>query len=207
MAIARSEMEDFVRPRDIELVQWFEDLELKLTGPPTAQRVHVAPPPPVTLHGDPDRISQAVLNLVDNARSHTPADTTIWISATVTDDAVAIAVTDDGPGIPEAIREEAFRPFVRAGETPSSTGLGLSVVAAVAAAHGGEVTLLTGEDGTRIELRLPWAPDEGPLVDELVDDAPLHAADDLPHPGSDHTREPRAEDADDPTIRIPRPNR
>lgn len=195
MAIARSEMEDFARPRDIELVQWFEDLELKLTGPSTGQRVHVAPPPPVTLRADPDRISQAVLNLVDNARSHTPEDTTIRIRAELTDDEVVIAVTDDGPGIPEAIRDEVFRPFVRAGEAPSSTGLGLSVVAAVAAAHGGEVTLQTGEDGTRIALHLPWTPDAEPGTGEPGDGLP-----------PDATQELDIDDAARPTTRVPRPN-
>ncbi len=182
MAIARSDMPDFVRPRPIDLVQWFEDLELKLTGPAAGQRVHVAPPPPVTLHADPDRISQAVLNLVNNARVHTPADTTIRVSAVVTDDQVAIAVTDDGPGIPEEIRDEVFGPFVRAGETPSSSGLGLSVVAAVAEAHGGDVWLRTGADGTRIELRLPWQPDtsddhdliaEAPTETLVIHDSPV----------------------------------
>lgn len=176
MAIARSDMENFIRPRDIELVQWFEDLELKLTGLSQSTRVHIAPPPPTMLHADPDRLSQAVLNLITNAQVHTPDGTTIRVSATIIADQVVIAVTDDGPGIPEEIREQVFRPFVRASETPTSTGLGLSVVAAVARAHGGSTRLHTGADGTRIELRIPHAtgttgdPD---LTDEEPDDPPI----------------------------------
>lgn len=158
MAIARSDMEDFVRPRELELVQWFEDLELRLTGAPNSRHVRIEPPPPIMIRVDPDRLSQAVLNLVTNASIHTPQGTEVRVSAEVLDDEVAIAVSDDGPGIPEEIRDEVFRPFVRAGEAPNSTGLGLSVVAAVAEAHGGRVDLTTSAEGTRIELRLPWTP-------------------------------------------------
>lgn len=173
MAIARSDMDNFIRPRDIEMVQWFEDLELKLTGLSETDRVHIAPPPPIMLHADPDRLSQAVLNLISNAQVHTPDGTTIRVSARVADEQVVIAVTDDGPGIPEEIREQVFRPFVRAGETPTSTGLGLSVVAAVARAHGGGTRLHTGAHGTRIELRIPHlagAADEPDPADDDVDD-------------------------------------
>jgi two-component system, OmpR family, sensor kinase len=119
MAIARSEMEDFVRPRPLELVQWFEELELKLAGLPAGPTVRILPPPPITVDVDPDRLAQAVLNLVNNAQVHTPPDTRIEVRAVAGTDHVAIEVADDGPGIPEAIREQVFDPFVR-GDTPGS---------------------------------------------------------------------------------------
>jgi two-component system, OmpR family, sensor kinase len=157
MAIARSEMEDFVRPRPLELVQWFEELELKLAGlPARGPTVRIQPPPPITVDVDPDRLAQAVLNLVNNAQVHTPPETQIEVRAVAGTDHVAIEVADNGPGVPAAIREQVFDPFVR-GDTPGSTGLGLAVAQAVVHAHGGAIDLDTGPHGTRIRLSLPWS--------------------------------------------------
>jgi two-component system, OmpR family, sensor kinase len=174
MAIARSEMEGFVRPRDLELVAFFEDLEVKLAGL-KVPGVRIQPPPPVTLQADPDRLAQAVLNLVSNAHLHTPVGTRIDVRATEippTPDRggeVVIEVADDGPGIPESIRDDVFAPFVRASAAPTSTGLGLAVVRAVVDAHGGEIELHTDVDGTRFALRLPHA---GAPAGELSPPAP-----------------------------------
>ena len=107
------------------------------------------------MHVDLDRVLQAVLNLVVNARRHTPAGTHV----TVRVGAVRIArgavldvrVADDGPGIPDALRARVFEPFARGGR--GSTGLGLSVVRAVAAAHGGGVDLGSGPAGTTVRVR------------------------------------------------------
>jgi two-component system, OmpR family, sensor kinase len=155
MAIARSNMEGFVRPRELELVAFFEDLELKIAGLKVDQ-VRLEPPPPVIIAADPDRLSQAVLNLVTNAHVHTPAGTRIAIRAAERPGEIVVTVEDHGPGIPASIREEVFAPFIRAGDAPNSTGLGLAVVRAVVEAHGGQVELETGPGGTRFHLHLPY---------------------------------------------------
>jgi two-component system, OmpR family, sensor kinase len=155
MAIARSGMEGFVRPRDLELVAFFEDLELKIAGL-KVDHVRLEPPPPVIVSADPDRLSQAVLNLVTNAHLHTPPATRITVRAAEAPGEVVLLVADQGPGIPASIRDEVFAPFVRAGDVPNSTGLGLSVVKAVVEAHGGRVEVDTGVHGTRFELHLPF---------------------------------------------------
>jgi two-component system, OmpR family, sensor kinase len=187
MAIARAEMEDFVRPRALDLVGWFEELELKLSGLPGGRATSIAPPPPLIVQGDPDRLAQAVLNLVNNAHLHTPPGTRVRLRAEAGSDHVAVIVEDEGPGIPEAIREEMFAPFVRAGDAPSSTGLGLSVVRAVIDAHGGDIRVASSQRGTSIRLELPWMPpaaaDDGagngqhdessPFVGEFGDTAPM----------------------------------
>jgi two-component system, OmpR family, sensor kinase len=165
MAIARSDMDDFVRLRDIELVAFFEDLELKIAGLKLTGLV-LDPPPPVVLAADPDRLAQAVLNLVTNAALHTPAGTRIRLRAREDHGEVVLEVSDDGPGIPPAIRERVFDPFVTAGDAPGSTGLGLAVVEAVVEAHGGDVELDSGPDGTRFRLRLPITTPSVPLADE-----------------------------------------
>ena len=159
MAIARIETDDFLRPQDLELVQWFEDLELRLAGIQTNRTVRLVPPPPVTVTVDPDRLAQAVLNLVVNAVRHTPSGTTVEVSARTEADGVVIEVVDDGPGIPEDLRAEVFDPFIHGGQ-PGSTGLGLAVVRAVTEAHGGRVQLDTSTSGTRVGLWLPGHPRE-----------------------------------------------
>jgi two-component system, OmpR family, sensor kinase len=185
MAIARSEMEDFARPRDLDLVGWFEDLELKLAGTTAGVGVQILPPLPATLHADPERLSQAVLNLVTNAHVHTPPGTPVRVRAEERTDAIALVVEDQGPGIPAEIREEVFAPFVRAGDAPTSTGLGLSVVKAVVDAHGGSIEVATGDRGTRIALVLPWA---GWPSDEPGFEADLLGADAEPFELDGHER-------------------
>lgn len=171
MAIARAEMDDFARLREIELVAFFEDLELKLAGLGVGQ-LRIEPPPPVVLAADPDRLAQAVLNLANNAHRHTPDGTRITIRAVEHRDQVAIEVGDDGPGIPERILDRIFEPFVTAGDRAHSTGLGLAVVRAVVDAHGGHVQLDTGPDGTRFALLLPLASPSTPLAPEGPPDDP-----------------------------------
>jgi two-component system, OmpR family, sensor kinase len=169
MTIARSEMDDFARLRDLELVAFFEDLELKVAGLGVAVRIH--PPPPVVLHADPDRLAQAVLNLVSNAHRHTPARTRIEIRAAEHPGEVVLEVRDDGPGIPPEIRDRMFEPFVTAGATASSTGLGLAVVAAVVDAHDGRITCETDPSGTAFRLWLPLTSPSAPL-DVGTEEAP-----------------------------------
>ncbi len=70
---------------------------------------------------------------------------------------VALVVSDDGPGLPEAVQAALFRPFVTGGR-PGSTGLGLAIVRDLVHAHGGEASLLaTGPSGTSFRLTLPRA--------------------------------------------------
>lgn len=162
MAIARAEMDGFLRPRDVDLVAWFEDLELRLAGGADTRATSVHPPPPVTWRADPDRLAQAVLNLVSNAHRHTPAGTRVVVRAEHDDDpsaALLVWVEDDGPGIPDDLRASVFEPYVHGG-APGSTGLGLAVVRAVTEAHGGQLHLETSPHGTRVGIELP-APSSG----------------------------------------------
>jgi two-component system, OmpR family, sensor kinase len=155
MAIARASSEDFVRPQPTELVAWFEELELKLAGHPAAPVLRVLPPPPLTIDADPVRLTQAVLNLVANAYTHTPSGTLITVRAHALDEEVELIVEDDGPGIPDEIRDRVREPFVTAGDAQSSTGLGLSVVNVIAEAHGGRMEIDSAPHGTTVRLHLP----------------------------------------------------
>jgi len=115
----------------------------------------IAPLAPV--NGDPHLLQQAIANLMDNAIKFSPQGTDITLSARLQQGHVAITVSDQGPGMNEADLARASERFFRAEEarnTPGS-GLGLSLVQAVASLHGGTFVLSSGSPGLRATLLLP----------------------------------------------------
>ena len=109
----------------------------------------------VELDADPSALERAVRNLVENAARHgaPPVD----VDARRHDGVVDITVRDRGPGIPRDFAPRAFDPFARAdaGRAGPGAGLGLAIVAAVAAAHDGRVRLRDAHPGTAAVLTLP----------------------------------------------------
>jgi two-component system, OmpR family, sensor kinase len=119
---------------------------------------------PAPLHGNQDELHRLVLNLLDNAVRYTPEGAEISLATRRDSQAgtVVLEVADSGPGIPEAMRERVFERFVRgqsSSDTASSdgTGLGLAMVRAIAASHGGTVTAERSErlGGARLVVTLP----------------------------------------------------
>jgi len=121
------------------------------------QVLEVDGPDALYVQGDRDLLFQAMANLVDNAVKHSPAPGTIRIGATQRGNHVEIVVADSGPGIPADQREAVLQRFVRLESCRKSpgSGLGLSLVNAVARLHGGEVELEDNEPGLRVRLCLP----------------------------------------------------
>lgn len=111
---------------------------------------------PTTIVADPTRLRQAVLALIENARVHAEPGRLI-IRTGVSGSEAIIAVDDDGPGLPDALRETAFQPFQRNRAKAQGSGLGLAVVRAVAEAHGGRVDYRPNGTGSTFEIRLPLA--------------------------------------------------
>ena len=113
----------------------------------------------VQLVADRQLIGQALANLIDNAIKYGGADAggKIEVTAIDTGDVVEITVADLGPGIPDKDRERVLKRFVRLEESRSrpGSGLGLSLVAAVARLHGGEVRLDDNKPGLKAVLSLP----------------------------------------------------
>ena len=111
-----------------------------------------------TIVGDRQRLTQAVMQLAENAVRHTTPGDEIAIGTSATDREARLWVRDTGPGIPPGLEERVFERFARGRETPRSTssGLGLSIVRAIADAHGGRVELLSEpERGSTFTIVLP----------------------------------------------------
>ena len=114
---------------------------------------------PVTLSGEGAELRRVVTNLLANARTHTPAGTAVVVSLGRTGDAVRFVVANDGPAIPEESLPTLFDRFTR-GEVSRSrehgtSGLGLAIVQAVVAAHGGTVSVVSDEVRTAFTVTLP----------------------------------------------------
>jgi signal transduction histidine kinase len=93
--------------------------------------------PDEIVHIDPVRVRQALENLLDNALRHAPPSSTIRIAAAREDGTVRISVEDSGPGFAPGTTDRAFEPFTRIRDGDGGAGLGLAIVGAVAASHGG----------------------------------------------------------------------
>jgi signal transduction histidine kinase len=98
--------------------------------------------PGTCVDADPRRLSQAVLNLVENARAALGGKGRVQLDARRRDDALEILVCDNGAGVPAEIRDQLFQPFVS--RRPDGTGLGLAIVAKIMQAHGGSARLEAG---------------------------------------------------------------
>jgi signal transduction histidine kinase len=111
---------------------------------------------------DPDRIREAIDNLVDNALRFAPAGTPIVISARAAGPDLMIEVRDRGPGFPAEFLPHAFERFARPdsgrARSDGGAGLGLAIVSAIARAHGGRATARNRPDGGAVAaLELPGA--------------------------------------------------
>jgi two-component system OmpR family sensor kinase len=110
--------------------------------------------------GDGHRLRQMVDNLLSNTRAHTPADAPVSVSVSTLNGNALLSVQDSGPGMTGEEQGRVFERFYRADPSRSrargGVGLGLSIVSAVAEAHGGEVSVRSEPGkGSRFEISLP----------------------------------------------------
>ncbi len=127
---------------------------------------------PAVLEGSADDLHRLVLNLIENAYLHTPPGTPIVVSVSRDGQELRLEVADRGPGVPAALRDRVFERFTReGGETSGGSGLGLSIVRAVAVSHGGTVAIRDAEGGgAEFVVTLPASPHPSPDlgVDEPI---------------------------------------
>ena len=122
--------------------------------------VHVSPPD-LTVEGDAQKLEQALQNLAANAIRHTPDGGRLSLSAEIRDDEAIFVVRDTGPGIPPEHLPHIFERFykvdaARSTSAASGSGLGLSIVQAIVARHGGTVTAANAPGGGALfEIRIP----------------------------------------------------
>ena len=122
-------------------------------------RLTLDAPEPVRLRGEPHLLAQALANLLDNAVKYVPSPGRVVVRVAADGGKARLEVADDGPGVPDAFRERAFERFARveASRTTPGSGLGLSLVRAVAHLHGGDVALADGGPGLVVRIELPRA--------------------------------------------------
>jgi len=161
-----------VRPTDLTELLINAVSDARAAGPGHVWELNL-PAEPVVALGDRHRLHQVVVNLLANARTHTPPGTHVGTGIDVREGQAVITVSDDGPGIPEQVQHQVFERFTRAdtsrvratgAASGTSTGLGLAIVAAVVEAHQGRVTVASRPGRTTFTLWLPLAPTPPALV-------------------------------------------
>jgi two-component system OmpR family sensor kinase len=161
LLLAKTEQTQFLRIEWIDLQSYVGELwdgVSLLAG----RRFELGDVPAGTLRADPDRLAQALRNLLANAIEHTSGEdglVRMRVQA-LAGERLRFLVEDDGPGIPLDQRERVFHRFHRTDSArdraSGGTGLGLAIVSAIAEAHGGSVSAgESPEGGARIELELP----------------------------------------------------
>lgn len=157
-----SDVEEGSRKRafgDVDLSKLAHDLgeTLSLLADDRERSFAIKVEPGVVVQGDRELIAQAMINLSENAMRHTPPGSAIALRVKGQDTGASICVVDNGPGIPVAERERVQRRFVRlevARSTPGH-GLGLSLVRAIAEAHGATLTLGDASPGLSATITFP----------------------------------------------------
>jgi len=138
-------------------------MAMRLAKPRAAERdveFVLEPGNEVRIPHDTARLSQAVLNLVSNAiDAAAEGGRHVLVRVFAGEGSVRIQVDDDGPGVPEDLRDRAFEPFVTTKRHGYGTGLGLSITRQIVDDHGGAATLgpRPGRPGARAEIVLPLA--------------------------------------------------
>lgn len=154
-----------VKAEPVALDEVVADAEPQLYAITPQHKLQVAIPddlPPVM--ADETRISQVLVNLVENAAKYSPSNSTIAVLARRVDDVVIVEVVDEGNGIDSEDREVIFEAFRRARGNGSDggAGLGLAICKAIVEAHGGEIWVKDGPmPGATICFTLPVASDAG----------------------------------------------
>jgi two-component system, OmpR family, sensor kinase len=167
------------RPVDLAVIATEAAQQAAIVAP--GRPVSLEAPSPVVVTGDEQRLRQLVSNLVGNAIEHTPEGTRIAISVSASGDQARLVVRDEGPGVDEVHRARIFERFYRADPSRAresgGAGLGLSIVASIANAHGGHAYLAQeGWTGATfvVEMPLAWVPEPKDVVV-----APLPRIDDI----------------------------
>jgi signal transduction histidine kinase len=158
LAYGRSE-EPTPIPRELLLAPAVQAAAADAGLDPLGVRLEMALAADIHVRADPEQLDRILVNLLKNAREAIEGagrDTgRIRLTAEVRGGRTVICIADDGPGVPERMRERLFQPFSGSGR-PDGSGLGLAIARELARAHGGDLDLTeTGPQGSVFELQLP----------------------------------------------------
>jgi signal transduction histidine kinase len=175
LLLAKAEQPDFVHPEQVELTDFTTELLAKARslGERAWQLDACAEG---TIHADPQRLTQAVLNLARNAAEHTPRGAEIAVGSAWAGHTVRLWVRDTGTGIDERDHDRIFERFARggAGRRSDGAGLGLAIVRTIAAAHHGTVELhSTPGHGATFTIVLPATPPDPESHDPTTQHRPV----------------------------------
>ena len=154
--LTKSTAPEFLRMEEQSLDQLMADLKFKIDG--ITDRKFKIRGISGTWRMDTQRITQAVLQLVENALKYTPSRAKLELTTSISGNWLTIAVDDSGPGVPAELRSKMFEPFVRGKgkQNVEGSGIGLSLVQAIARAHGGDADVGESElGGARFSIRIP----------------------------------------------------
>ena len=158
LLLARADAGREAPHQPVDLSSVVTDAAAELEPVAGGHEISVDAPPGVIVNGVRDELHRLVLNLMENALRHTDPGTAVEATVERRDGTVVLAVEDDGPGIPDDLREKVFERFFRgSSDRGGSSGLGLSIVRAVTESHHGTVELEPPLDGrgARFVVRLP----------------------------------------------------
>ena len=158
LLLAKATRPDFLQPETIDLHDLTHELFAKASAlAPRDWRL--AAVGSARIVADRQRLTQAVMNLSQNAASHTGKDDAIELGSEISNGDVHLWVRDTGPGVPEENQARIFERFVRLDRAGEGAGLGLAITAAVAEAHGGRVALDSRPGaGARFSVIIPTEP-------------------------------------------------
>lgn len=164
LTLARADGDGLLRVRHADLTVVAADAAraAAAVGDPRDIDIVVEAPPVVEAAVDPDRLRQALDNLLANALRHSPDRALVTLTVTPRDGTATLAVADDGPGFPEDFLPHAFERFRRAdsarARVDGGSGLGLSIVQTIAHAHGGSARAANRpQGGAVVEIEIPVA--------------------------------------------------
>jgi two-component system OmpR family sensor kinase len=158
LLLARADAGRAAPHQPVDLSEVVTDAAAELEPVAGGHEISVDAPHGLVVMGVRDELHRLVLNLMENALRHTDPGTAVEASVERRDGTVVLAVEDDGPGIPDDLREKVFERFFRgSSDRGGSSGLGLSIVRAVTESHHGTVVLEPPLDGrgARFVVRLP----------------------------------------------------
>jgi len=158
LTLARADVRRPLQREPVVLQPLLEDLCSQFKLLVSHRKIICQNSPEITLHGNRDALKQVLLILLDNARKHTPEETTITLASIATAEQVRLSVADDGPGIAPEILPHIFDRFFRgdAARTGAGTGLGLAIAREMTTALGGTLTVSSRlGQGTVFTLTFP----------------------------------------------------